>query len=140
MDLSYTWEANIFYVDDVRATLDFYKKVFGFDVQFLHEDGGYAVLETNQKVALSFAQRTFVEQDLVGGDIQSSSLSKMPVPVEICFAVNDIHAACKDAVAKGATLVAAPKKVPWGATCAYLRDNNGFLIELNQPDREPPAA
>ena len=37
------------------------------------------------------------------------------------------------AVAAGAKSVSKPEKKPWGQTVAYVRDNNGFLVELCTP-------
>ena len=34
------------------------------------------------------------------------------------------------ALSAGATKVTAPAKKPWGQTVGYVRDNNGFLVEL----------
>ena len=37
------------------------------------------------------------------------------------------------ALAAGATAVRAPAKKPWGQIVSYVRDNNGFLVEICSP-------
>jgi hypothetical protein len=51
----------------------------------------------------------------------------------IAFATDDVPAACKKAIAEGASDYKEPIKKPWRQTVAYVRDNNGFLVELCSP-------
>jgi uncharacterized glyoxalase superfamily protein PhnB len=37
------------------------------------------------------------------------------------------------ALKAGATSLSEPSAKPWGQTVAYVRDNNGFLVELCTP-------
>jgi uncharacterized glyoxalase superfamily protein PhnB len=53
--------------------------------------------------------------------------------VEIAFTTSDVQAAFDQAVGAGAKPVSKPEKKPWGQTVAYVRDNNGFLVELCTP-------
>jgi uncharacterized glyoxalase superfamily protein PhnB len=39
----------------------------------------------------------------------------------------------QQSIEAGAILVAPPKQKPWGQTVAYVRDIDGFLIELCTP-------
>ena len=124
MQFGYT----ILYVDDVAATLDFYGKAFAVPTRFLHDSGTYGELETGA-TALAFASRTMLRE-----------LGKTPQPPvlahpsgEIAFVTDDVPAAVERAVAAGATLVQAPKAMPWGQTIAYVGDLNGFLVELCTP-------
>jgi len=124
MQFGYT----ILYVDDVAATLDFYGKAFALPTRFLHDSGGYGELETGA-TALAFASRTMLRE-----------LGKTPQPPvlaqpsgEIALVTDDVPAAVERAVAAGATLVQAPKAMPWGQTIAYVGDLNGFLVELCTP-------
>jgi uncharacterized glyoxalase superfamily protein PhnB len=52
---------------------------------------------------------------------------------EIALVTDDVAAAVERAVAAGASLVQAPKDMPWGQTIAYVGDVNGFLVELCTP-------
>lgn len=44
--------------------------------------------------------------------------------------VTDVQTAFEHAVSKGATAVVAPVDEPWGQTISYVRDLNGFLVEI----------
>ena len=46
------------------------------------------------------------------------------------FVTDDVASAYKKALAAGAAKVTPPKEKPWGQTVAYVRDLNGFLVEL----------
>lgn len=124
MQFGYT----ILYVDDVASTLDFYGKAFALPTRFLHDSGTYGELDTGA-TALAFASRTMLRE-----------LGKTPQPPvlaqpsgEIALVTDDVPAAVERAVAAGATLVQAPKAMPWGQTIAYVGDVNGFLVELCTP-------
>jgi len=124
MQFGYT----ILYVDDVAATLDFYGKAFAVPTRFLHDSGTYGELETGA-TALAFASRTMLRE--LGKTPQPPVLAK-PCG-EIALVTDDVAAAVERAVAAGATLVQAPKAMPWGQTIAYVGDVNGFLVELCTP-------
>lgn len=47
--------------------------------------------------------------------------------------VDDVEAAYDRAVAVGAVGVVPLTRKPWGQTLGYLRDNNGFLVEMSDP-------
>ncbi len=116
----------LLYVEDVEKTVAFYESAFGVQRRFLHE-AGYAEMETGA-TALGFVAQTVVESN--GVDYAKAD-PKGPAPaVEIAFVTADVAAAYEKAVKEGATAVAAPKEKPWGQTVAYVRDLNGFLVEL----------
>jgi len=56
-----------------------------------------------------------------------------PSGVEVAFLTSDVQAAFLRAVAAGATPLAEPKVMPWGATVAYLRAVEGTIIGLSTP-------
>lgn len=118
----------ILYVDDVPATLAFYEAAFGLQRKMLHESGQYGELDTGA-TTLSFSARTLM-----------ASLGKTPgtpdpaAPIfEIAFETADVAAGFTQAVAAGAAAVQEPKAMPWGQTIAYVRDLNGFLVEICSP-------
>jgi len=53
--------------------------------------------------------------------------------VEIAFVTEDVEKAYKKAVKAGAMEVEKAQQKPWGQTVAYVRDIDGFLIELCTP-------
>jgi len=118
----------ILYVDDVASTLAFYGKAFDLATRFLHESGTYGELETGA-TALAFASRAMLRE--LGKTPQPPTLHQ-PTS-EIALVTDDVPAAVERAAAAGATLVQAPKAMPWGQTIAYVGDVNGFLVELCTP-------
>ena len=66
----------IFYVSDVKETVLFYEKAFGFSVQFIHESEMYATLASGETL-LAFASDELGESYLPLG-YQSHSLKELP--------------------------------------------------------------
>jgi uncharacterized glyoxalase superfamily protein PhnB len=121
----------ILYVKDIHASLAFYGKAFGFKQKFIAPDNDYGELDTGNTV-LSFANLSLAHTNLGGAFIESNSSNK-PFAIEIAFATDDVEKTYNTAVEQGATSVAAPVKKPWGQTVAYVRDIDGFLIEICSP-------
>jgi len=120
----------ILYVSDVVATLEFYETAFGFQRKLLHETD-YAELETGA-TRLAFARDAFARV-LVGMPLETPTVSGLPAPMEIGLITEDVEAAYARAIAAGATELEAPASKPWGQVVAYVRDLNGFIIELGSP-------
>lgn len=121
----------ILYVQDVAKTISFYEKAFGFHKNFITPDNSYGELSTGA-TTLSFATTTLASSNLKDGFIESS-LAQKPFGIEIGFTTDDVEATVNKAIEAGATLAAAPKTKPWGQTVAYVRDLDGFLIEICTP-------
>lgn len=120
----------IFYVDDVDATVAFYEKAFGFERSVLVA-GEYGELDTGAS-KLAFADKTNVAK-LIPIPFQSAGKDSAPPPVEVGFVTDDVPAAFDKAVAAGCVSLAPPKQKPWGQTVGYVRDLNGYLIEICTP-------
>ncbi|MET3137275.1 lactoylglutathione lyase [Undibacterium sp. GrIS 1.2] len=127
MKFAYT----IVYVNSVPDTLNFYQKAFGFDTRYLHESGEYGELETGATV-LAFASHTMGEMNL-GGRYQKTDPAASPVGVELAFVTEDVSAAYVKAISAGAVAIKEPMQKPWGQTVAYVRSQEGSLIELCSP-------
>lgn len=125
--LAYT----ILYVKNVTTTIEFYEKAFGLSRKFITPENEYGELATGE-TTLSFASLGFANTNLKSGFIESS-VSNKPFAQEIGFSTDDVEATVKSAVDAGATLVVSPAKKPWGQTVAYVRDLDGFLIEICTP-------
>ena len=118
----------IFYVEDVPATVSFYKKAFGLNPKFVHEEGLFAELDTGG-TSLSFASEQMAAKNLPGGH-QSHSLGKPPFANEITLTSEDVARDYNRAVEAGAEAHVQPLEKPWGQLVGYLRDPNGMLIEI----------
>lgn len=121
MQFAYT----ILYVNDVKQSLAFYEKAFGMRTRFLHESGDYGELETGG-TALAFSSRALMRQ--LGKEVSSSDPHHPNF--EIAMVSEDVAAAVHTAVEAGATLMQAPKEMPWGQTIAYVADCDGVLVEI----------
>lgn len=124
MQFGYT----ILYVADVPATLAFYETAFGLSRRFLHESGDFGELDTGG-TRLAFSSRALMSQL---GKNPAAPRPEAP-SFEIAFCCDDVAAAVSRAVHAGATLVQAPEQMPWGQTVAYVRDQEGFLVEVCTP-------
>ena len=130
----------IFYVQDVSATLDFYKRVFGFDTFFQDKDNRYGVLKTGHTMhdgkevgMIGFSSADVVRDSMIKQDMHLAKKGQKPLGAEICLMTPDIETAYAEVIAKGAEAVSPPEPKPWGARVAYVRDLNGLLIELTTP-------
>lgn len=117
----------ILYVENVEATLAFYVKAFGFTQKFITPEKDYGELETGG-TTLAFASYAVAEYN--GIALEKRKLEALPSPFEITFVADDIESAWKQAVEAGAEIVKEPAQKPWGQTVGYLRDINGFLVEV----------
>jgi lactoylglutathione lyase len=120
----------ILYVSDVRATIDFYERAFGVNRRMV-KDGDYGELDTGATV-LAFAANEFARR-ITAVAFDAADLSKPAPPIEIGFVTEDVEANYRRALAAGAIDVKKPEQKPWGQTVGYLRDLNGFLIEICSP-------
>lgn len=121
----------IFYVTDVTKTILFYEKAFGFERKFITETNEYGELATGG-TTLSFASTEFANKNLSTGFIESDVKNK-PFAMEIGFTTDDVEKTMNKAVEAGATLLEKAKTKPWGQVVGYVRDINGFLIEICTP-------
>jgi uncharacterized glyoxalase superfamily protein PhnB len=121
----------ILYVEDVIKSIEFYEKAFGFTRKFVTPGNDYGELMAGE-TTLSFASILMAKSNLHNGFIESS-LSNKPFGIEIGFTTENVEETIKTALASGATIVENPKSKPWGQTVAYLRDLDGFLIEICTP-------
>lgn len=118
----------ILYVKDVEKAIEFYEKAFGFTRKFMTPEKDYAELLVGE-TTLSFASLDLANSNLKNGFIESS-LNDKPFGIEIGFTTDNVEAMVLSAVEAGANLLENPKTKPWGQVVAYVRDLDGFLIEI----------
>ena len=123
----------ILYVEDVAASLAFYEEAFGLTRRFFNDDNGvaYGELETGS-TRLAFASLQLAKVNLKQ-DVVAADPGKPPLGAEIALVTPDVAALFKRAVEAGAAAVSEPAEKPWGQTVAYVRDNQGFLVEICSP-------
>jgi len=126
MKLGYT----LLYVDSVRDTLAFYEAAFGLRRRFIDDEGTYAEFDTGNTVLGLVAHSVAGSH---GFSYQAVAPSDDAPGFEIGFVTDDVSAAFAAAVKAGATPVSEPATKPWGQTASYVRDMNGFLVEICSP-------
>ncbi|WP_413430992.1 VOC family protein [Crateriforma spongiae] len=122
----------ILYVRDVESTIGFYETAFGMECRFRHsaEGNDYAEMETGQTV-LAFASETLADSHEF--DYAKVRPDRSPPAIEIALVTDDVEAAYERAIQGGAVVVRPPADKPWGQTISYVKDANGFLIEICSP-------
>lgn len=121
----------IFYVNDVTKAIEFYEKAFGFSRKFITPENDYGELATGE-TTLSFASVKLAKSNLKDGFIVSSN-SHQPFAQEIGLTTDQVEKTVASAIEAGAHLVEKPVTKPWGQTVAYVRDLDGFLLEICTP-------
>ena len=125
--LSYT----ILYVQHVSRSIEFYEAAFGFNRKFITPDNSYGELSTGE-TTLSFASIPLAKSNLKSGIIESSLDSK-PFAFELGITTDDVEKLYDHAIKSGAVAEMPAKLKPQGQTVAYVRDPDGFLIEICTP-------
>lgn len=121
----------ITYVENVKETLEFYQKAFGFQQKLLTPENDYGELITGD-TTIAFASIALGESNFEKGFLKTTQLEK-PLGVELVFVSGNIEADFRKAIEMGAMEYEPLKEKPWGQKVGYVRDNNGFLIELCTP-------
>jgi lactoylglutathione lyase len=121
----------ILYVENVVKTIEFYEKSFGLERGFVTPEADYGEVNTGN-TTLSFTNLELSSSNVKSGFAQSS-LSQKPFGIELAFVTEDIIGTLKQAIAAGATVVEEIETKSWGQQVGYLRDPNGFLLEICTP-------
>lgn len=121
----------ILYVNDVNETIAFYERAFGLARGILVPTGEYGELTTGE-TKLAFAKADFVKT-LTCVPFEEAASNKPAPPVEIGLVTNAVQESFERAVKAGAVAVKPPEKKPWGQLVGYVRDINGFLVEICSP-------
>lgn len=121
----------ILYVNEVTKSIEFYEQSFGFKRKFITPENDYAELDTGN-TTLSFASKQLGNTNLKNGFLESS-LQEKPFGIEIALIADNVKDVVENSLKNGALLLEEPIVKPWGQTVAYIRDIDGFLIELCSP-------
>ena len=121
----------ILYVKDVTATIAFYEKAFGFVKKFVTPENDYGEIISGE-TTIAFASIELANSNLKKGFIESKTSGK-PFGIELGFTTDTPQDLFDQAIKVGAIEVEKIITKPWGQQVGYLRDNNGFLIEVCSP-------
>ncbi len=120
----------ILYVPDVPKIISFYEKAFGLKAGFLDPSKQYGEMSSGE-TTLAFINYDLAEENKVEFRVQK--LSEKPAGVELVFVSTNIEADFAKAIKHGATEYRPILKKSWGQEVGYLRDINGYLIEVCTP-------
>ncbi len=129
MDIQYAY--TILYVKDVEKTVEFYHKAFGFEQKLLTPEKDYGEVASGS-TTLAFASIELGKMNFKEGFIESK-LEQQALGIELAFTSEKVDETMKHAIANGASLLEPSTTKPWGQEVGYLRDINGFLLEICTP-------
>jgi len=121
----------IIYVKNVEETIEFYEKAFGFQRKFITPEKDYGELISGE-TTISFASIELGKANFKKGFEPLQNTGK-PIGVEMAFVTDAIETDFQKALEAGALVYENIVEKPWGQKVGYLRDNNGFLIEICTP-------
>lgn len=129
--LLYTRAGAILAVSDVTRSLAFYRDTLGLEVEAVYDDPPYATLVA-AGARLSLAEQGHEAEDRPGVALAPPA-DPARADVLLVLEVEDARAAYAALEAEGAELLAPPYEPPWGGCRFFVRDPDGFLVELEQP-------
>ena len=109
--------------------MDFYERAFGLKKGFVHENQYGEMITGETKLG-------FVSHETAGShgfEYVKSNTRQPPAAFEIGFVTDEVARMFNKAVSAAATPVSEPKTKPWGQVVSYVRDCNGFLVEICSP-------
>jgi len=121
----------ILYVENVTETIEFYEKAFGLMQKFITPENDYGELNSGE-TTIAFASTELGNSNFKKG-YEKIKYTKKPYGVELVFTTENIEADFQNAINSGATEFEPIIEKPWGQKVGYVRDNNGFLIEICTP-------
>lgn len=118
-------------VADVDRSTDFYRDHLGFLVDATYDDPPYATLVRNG-VRLSLAEQGHPAPDRPG---VTMAVPEDPsrLPVVLVLEVVDAASIHASLVAEGVPILDEPYAPPWGGLRFFVRDPDGYLVEIEQP-------
>lgn len=121
----------ILYVEDVEKTIEFYEKAFGFQKKFITSEVDYGELISGE-TTIAFASNELGQSNFKKG-FKKLEPDEKPNGIEMAFTTENIEDDFNKAINAGAIEYEPIIEKPWGQKVGYLRDINGFLIEVCTP-------
>jgi len=118
----------ILYVQNVTESIKFYEKTFGLEKIFITPVNDYGEIATGG-TKLAFASIGLANSNLEKG-FQESNLDIKPFGIELAFTTDNVSETVQKALEAGGTIEAEIVTKSWGQTVAYVRDIDGFLVEI----------
>ncbi|TRX60572.1 VOC family protein [Fulvivirga sp. M361] len=129
MEVHYAY--TILYVKNVPQSIHFYKNAFGFEQKFLTPENDYGEIISGT-TTIAFASVELGNANLKEG-FSKSDLKDKPFGIELAFTTQNVESLIKKATDEGAVLLEEVAVKPWGQKVGYIRDPDGFLLEICTP-------
>lgn len=129
MEIQYAY--TILYVNNVPDTIAFYNKAFGFEQKFLTPENDYGEIISGT-TTIAFANIELGNSNFKK-DFTVSNLNEKPFGIELAFTTSEVEKVMEIAIKNGASLLEETATKPWGQKVGYIRDLNGFIIEICTP-------
>lgn len=129
MEIQYAY--TILYVNNVPKTIEFYNKAFGFEQKFLTPEKDYGEIISGT-TTIAFANLELGKSNFKKG-FTESNLNEKPFGIELAFTTSEVEKVMENAIKIGAELLEETVTKPWGQKVGYIRDLNGFIIEICTP-------
>jgi catechol 2,3-dioxygenase-like lactoylglutathione lyase family enzyme len=123
-----SWPQGIFaitlFVEDLEATKQFYREVFGLPIAF--EEPNSAVFNFGNTIInlLKITQAPELIEPATVANLEAGSRMVFTIQVE------DVDAMCAELKARGVKLLNGPMDRPWGIRTASFRDPAGHIWEI----------
>ena len=118
-------------VASVERSVAFYRDLLGFAVDALYDDPPYASLG-RAGMRLSLAEQGHPADDRPGVTMAAPADPAVADAV-LVLEVADCLAVHNELSEAGAPMLAPPYSPPWGGHRFFVRDPDGYLVEVEQP-------
>ena len=112
------------FVEDLKATKQFYQEVFGLAVTF--EDGDSAVFDFGNTI-INFLKTTAAGELIEPATVASREAGSRSV---FTIEVDDVDTMCAELTMRGVELLNGPMDRPWGVRTASFSDPGGHIWEI----------
>lgn len=128
----------IIYVKSVPESLTFYQDAFNLQTKFCVPSNEYGELALNDGTVLAFADEQFIASSIAADFRRNRRDEQSHAGAQISLVIDEsqgetVDSCIAQALAAGAIMVKEPQVKPWGQTVAYIKDCNGFIVEICTP-------
>ena len=115
----------VVYVNDVKKTVEFYKKVFNLETVAYHPDGSYAHVQMNECIV------GFVKTNTAEYPIQEIHVIDVPQAFSLVYTSKNVIGDYNNAIRNGAKVLNTPHETHWAKQVAVVSDINGVVITIS---------
>jgi len=122
------WPEKIFaitlFVEDLEATRNFYKEVFGLPIEY--QDADSTVFNFGNTI-INLLKTTAAVELIAPAEVGTRNAGSR---LQLTIQVDDVDAMCAELAKRGVTLLNGPMDRPWGIRTAAFADPGGHIWEI----------